>query len=70
MICVRVDENEQIDRALKRFKKECQKSGVLAEYRRREYYEKPSVQRKRAKEAAIRKYKRRLAKIRHKLEMM
>ena len=70
LITVRVDENEPIERALKRFKKECQKSGVLTEFRRREYYEKPSVKRKRAQEAAVRKYRRRMQKIQSKLEMM
>ena len=70
MITVMVDENEPIEKALKRFKKECQKTGVLTELRRREYYEKPSVTRKRAQEAAVRKYRRKLQKIQSKLEMM
>ena len=47
-----VEENEPIDKALKRFKKECQKSGIPAELRRREHYEKPSVKRKKKAEAA------------------
>ena len=50
-----VDENEPIERVLKRFKKECQKSGIPSEVRRREHYEKPSVRRKRKMEAAKRK---------------
>lgn len=70
LIVVHVDQNEPIERALKRFKKECQKSGVLTEFRRREYYEKPSVKRKRAAEAATRKHRRRMQKIQAKLEMM
>ena len=70
MIVVRVDQNEPIERALKRFKKECQKSGVLTEFRRREFYEKPSVKRKRAAEAAARKHRRRMQKVKAKLEMM
>ena len=49
---IHVEDGEPIDRALKRFKKECQKSGIPAEVRRREYYEKPSVKRKRKDEAA------------------
>ena len=44
---VRVKENESLDSALKRFKRQCAKSGVLAEVRKREHYEKPSVRRKR-----------------------
>lgn len=46
--------NESIESALKRFKKMCQKSGILAEARRHEHYEKPSVRRKK-KSAAARK---------------
>ena len=42
---VRVRENESLDSALKRFKRSCAKSGVLAEVRRREHYESPSVAR-------------------------
>ena len=55
---IRVKENESIDSALRRFKRSCQKSGVLMELRRRECYEKPSVRRKKKSEAArTRKYK-------------
>ena len=43
---VRVKENESLDSALRRFKRSCAKSGVLAEVRKREHYEKPSVKRK------------------------
>jgi small subunit ribosomal protein S21 len=63
-----VEENEPIDKALKRFKKECQKSGIPAELRRREHYEKPSVRKKRKIEAARRKARRRQMKLRRKLE--
>ena len=49
---VRVKENESLDNALKRFKRQCAKSGVLAEVRKREHYEKPSVRRKKKSEAA------------------
>ena len=55
---VRVKENESLDSALKRFKRQCAKAGVLAEVRKREHYEKPSVRRKKKSEAARkRKYK-------------
>ena len=55
---IRVKENESIDSALRRFKRSCQKSGVLMELRKREHYEKPSVKRKKKSEAARkRKYK-------------
>jgi len=49
---VKVGKNETLDSALRRFKKTCQKSGVLSEVRRREHYEKPSVKRKKKSEAA------------------
>ncbi|MCX7923951.1 MAG: 30S ribosomal protein S21 [Clostridia bacterium] len=49
---IRVKENESLDSALKRFKRQCAKSGVLAEVRKREHYEKPSVKRKKKSEAA------------------
>ena len=70
MITVMVDENEPIEKALKRFKKECQKTGILTELRRREFFEKPSITRKRAHEAAMRKHRRKMQKIQSKLEMM
>ena len=55
---IRVKENETIDSALRRFKRSCAKSGVLAELRKRECYEKPSVRKKKKSEAARkRKYK-------------
>ena len=55
---IRVKENETLDSALRRFKRSCVKSGTLAELRKREYYEKPSVKRKKKAEAARkRKYK-------------
>lgn len=49
---IRVGENESLESALKRFKRKCARSGVLAEVRRREHYEKPSVKRKKKAEAA------------------
>ena len=49
---IRVKENETLDSALKRFKRSCAKSGVQAEVRKREHYEKPSVKRKKKSEAA------------------
>lgn len=52
---IRVRENESIDNALKRFKRQCARSGVLSEYRKREHYEKPSIKKKRKSEAAKRK---------------
>jgi len=49
MIIVNVKENESIDKALKRFKKKFERTGVLKEIRRRSFYEKPSVSRRNEK---------------------
>ena len=49
---VRVGKNESLDTALKRFKRSCATDGVIAEVRKREHYEKPSVKRKKKSEAA------------------
>ena len=49
---IRLGKNESLDTALKRFKRSCARGGVLAEVRKREHYEKPSVKRKKKSEAA------------------
>ncbi len=49
---VKIKENESLDSALRRFKRQCAKAGVLSELRKREHYEKPSVKRKKKSEAA------------------
>jgi small subunit ribosomal protein S21 len=51
---VKIGENESFETALKRFNRKIQQDGILAEARRREHYEKPSMKRKR-KEAARRR---------------
>lgn len=53
---VKVREKEPFENALKRFKKQCEKIGILSEIRRREHYEKPSVRRKKKMIAARKKY--------------
>lgn len=53
-----VKKDESLDSALRRFKRQCARSGVIAEVKKREHYEKPSVKRKKKSEAARkRKYK-------------
>ena len=47
-----VKENESLDSALRRFKRNCAKAGIQQEIRNREHYEKPSVRRKKKSEAA------------------
>ena len=49
---VRVGKNESLDSALRRFKRTCQKSGVMAEIRKHEHYEKPKKKKKKKAEAA------------------
>ncbi len=49
---VKVRENESFDNALKRFKKQCEKAGILSEMRKREHYEKPSIKKKKKALAA------------------
>ena len=51
---IKLKENESFEQAMKRFKKTCEKAGILTELRRREYYDKPSI-RKKKKAAAARK---------------
>ena len=62
MPSVKVRENEPFEYALRRFKRSCEKAGVLAETRRREYYEKPTQERKRKSAAAVKRNLRRLAR--------
>ncbi len=54
---IKVGKNENFDSALKRFKKQCARTGILSEVRKREHYEKPSVRRKKKSEAARKKKK-------------
>ena len=55
MPSVRVKDNEPFDVALRRFKRSCEKAGILAEVRKREHYEKPTSVRKREKAAAVKR---------------
>ena len=62
MPSVRVRENEYFDAALRRFKRACEKAGVLTELRRREFYEKPTQERKRKKAAAVKRHMKRVTR--------
>jgi len=57
---VKLKENEPVDVALRRFKRSCEKAGVLAEVRRREFYEKPTSVRKRKGAAAVKRHLKKL----------
>ena len=61
MPLIKVREDESLENALKRFKRKCEKSGVLTEIKKRQHYEKPSVKRKRKALAARKKLLKRLA---------
>ena len=52
MSTIKVGENESIDSALRRFKRKCSRDGILADLRRKERYQKPSVRIKKKSEAA------------------
>lgn len=62
MPSVRVRDNEPFEVALRRFKRSCEKAGILTETRRREYYEKPTAERKRKRAAAVKRHQKKLAK--------
>ena len=67
MTIVRVRDNESFEVCLRRFKRMCEKEGILADLRKHEFYEKPTWKRKRKKLAAV---KRRIKKqLREKLAM-
>lgn len=59
---VKVRENEPFEFALRRFKRSCEKAGVLTEVRRREFYEKPTAERKRKLAAAVKRNVRRVSR--------
>ena len=59
---VKLKEGEPVDVAIRRFKRACEKAGVLADVRKREFYEKPTQERKRKKAAAVKRYQKKLAR--------
>ncbi len=52
---VKVRDGETFEQALRRFKKQCEKAGILSELRKREHYEKPSIKKKKKRAAAAKK---------------
>lgn len=63
MSVVYLDENESIDSALKKFKKVIEREGILTELKKREFYEKPSVKRKKKAMAARKRLMKKLKKL-------
>ena len=62
MTSVKVRDNEPFDIAMRRFKRACEKAGVLAEVHRREYYEKPTQVRKRKAAAAVKRWQKKASR--------
>lgn len=62
MSVIKVRENESFDVVLRRFKRFCEKVGVLAEVRRREFYEKSIIERKRVKVFVVKRYAKKLVR--------
>ena len=62
MPVIKLRENEPFDVALRRFKRSCEKAGILAETRKREFFEKPTWERKRKKAAAKKRHLKKLAR--------
>ncbi len=60
MVGIIINENENIDRAIRRFKKKYERSGILKEVKKRAYFTKPSVQKRLKKIKAVRRMQRTL----------
>lgn len=63
MADVIISENEGFEIALKKFKKQCEKAGILSELKKRQHYEKPSIKRKKKEAAAKKRLMKKLRKI-------
>ena len=59
---VRVKDNEPFEIAMRRFKRACEKAGILAEVRRREFYEKPTQERKHKQAAAVKRTQKKVSR--------
>ena len=62
MTTIRLKDNEPFDIALRRFKRSCEIAGVLSEVRRREFYVKPTQERKRKRAAAVKRHLKKLSR--------
>ncbi len=70
MPSVKVKENEPFDYALRRFKRACEKASIVMEVRRREFFEKPTWERKRKAAAAVKRNHKRVARERRKFRRL
>lgn len=62
MTSIRVKDNENFEISLRRFKRLCEKAGILADLRRHEFYEKPTWKRKRRKASAVKRLQKKLSR--------
>ncbi len=62
MTKIEVGDNEPIEVAIRRFRKKCERDGINREMKKRSFYEKPSLKKKRRKEAMLRKIQKRIRK--------
>ena len=60
---VKIDETEPLEKALKRFKRMVEKEGIIREWKKREFFEKPSTVNNRKKKALVRKQQKKLRKM-------
>jgi small subunit ribosomal protein S21 len=58
-----IDENEPLEKALKKFKRQVEKEGIIREWKKREYFEKPSTIKNRKKKALRRKQQKKIRKL-------
>ncbi len=70
MPAIKVRDNEPFDIALRRFKRSCEKAGILSEVRAREFFEKPTQERKRKKSAAVKRNERRIRNEKRRFERL
>ena len=59
---IKVKEHESFDVALRRFKRSCEKANIMSELRKREFYEKPTTERKRKKAASLKRNQKRMSR--------
>ncbi len=62
MPVVKIKDNENFDIALRRFRRSCEKAGVITDIRKKEFYEKPTWERKRKKAAAVKRLHREISR--------
>ncbi len=67
MPSIRLREHEPFEIAIRRFKRACEKAGILSEIRQREFYEKPTAERKRKSAAAVKRHLKKLSRERYAL---